>query len=383
MEKVIISATINDFVDSEFLNNLIIFLREEGYHSEVFTDNTKSKFPIGGDFDLLIVLNELTMDIPCDLDICVVYFMNRGDIKNINYLINSDHDFLFEYGGRLGITVDPSFVSLNILYQDETSIARRDFEFDSFFIFQSPEAFYQLLWLFNSRHDKRIAVFCKGDVSVFNDNVTVVSEDDFDEVLSLTCNVVGEGPLLLKALLAGKPILVAGKFGLGGVVNAENLSGLLAEDFRGRLGGTENELIPKNLLLYEYNSLQYSDLNAIAEMKDQTLRELRAQRLLLKKVLNRLTKYRRGFSDELFFISNRKYGYFSIPDSSDYIVYNTFSKQLLYTITKEQYRLISFFDCPKTLEDAAESIPEISRDKIVGMAKELIKAKSLKYALLN
>lgn len=54
--------------------------------------------------------------------------------------------------------------------------------------------------------------------------------------------------------MLGKPCIVIGEQGYGGLITPQNLSQQFANKFQGRIGGSLNEYIPLNLIM---NDIQY------------------------------------------------------------------------------------------------------------------------------
>jgi len=386
MKQVLISAHIDNIVDFEFLRNLIDFLRRENYTYKVY-DNLNTSPIVNEDkinyeqFDLLLVVNQLMWDYQNDINICVIYFSNSSNIKNVEGIFQMDYDFCFQYGGKKNFVIDSSSEYLNILY-DEHNDQNDVYTYDTLIIIQYSETFYSLLRFFNTLYDKRVAVFCEDvDDLLFNEHVTLIDKNDFELVLKSSKNVIGEGPLLLKAILMEKPVLVAGKFGLGGIVNSKNVYGLLETSFSGRIGGTENELIPLNLLRYEYSLLDDLDKSTLVDIKKSGASVINSNKIFLKNVLENFHKnvcYKNILDSVL--IKNNKFGYFSISNPLSHIAYNRYTRQYLYRLTEQEYNFIAYFINHKTSREVI-NIHNYQINDIENMIKKMIRLKILKYVL--
>ncbi|SMO70983.1 hypothetical protein SAMN06265379_105178 [Saccharicrinis carchari] len=86
---------------------------------------------------------------------------------------------------------------------------------------------------------------------MLNPNIKVIAQKgiDIDHLIAETDIVVGSSNAALKAIALGKPVIVAGERGYGGLLNRENFLVQYHNHFQGRIGGELGEHIPEKLLM--------------------------------------------------------------------------------------------------------------------------------------
>jgi|GEM_PF-6680610 hypothetical protein len=101
---------------------------------------------------------------------------------------------------------------------------------------------------------------------ILNMNIRIVSKASLTESIRSSDIVIGNSFNMLFSVLLGKPAIVVGETGFGGLITPERILKQYNCFFSGRIGGDYGELIPAALLL--------EDIYTISEMQDQEINTL-------------------------------------------------------------------------------------------------------------
>ncbi len=112
---------------------------------------------------------------------------------------------------------------------------------------------YQLVPWLNKllNFDIKVVSDNKALAKMLNPNVKVIAKKgtEIDQLISATDMVVGNGDAAQMAIALGKPVIVAGERGYGGLINPETFLLQYHNHFQGRIGGELGEFIPEKLLM--------------------------------------------------------------------------------------------------------------------------------------
>lgn len=118
-------------------------------------------------------------------------------------------------------------------------------------LFFSP--FYQIAPWLNKllNFDIKVVSDNKALRKMLNPNIKAIAEKraEMDQLMVETDIFLGSGDAALKAIALGKPMIIAGERGYGGLINKENFLVQYHNHFQGRIGGELGELIPEKLLM--------------------------------------------------------------------------------------------------------------------------------------
>lgn len=382
MKKVLIDATIKNFVDHEFLINLVNFFKVNDFECyvhgvELIDVNLMKKFTLEQfQYDFIVVINKQNLEIEVASEVFKIYCMNCSHIENIYAQFNSSYDLCLEFGGNEKGTIDSNAIPVNILYQ-VNSLETPEFKYDTLVIVQSKECLLKILPFFNSNYNKKIAVYSKEKETWFNEHITLIGDEDLSETLTVSRNIVGEGPILAKAILMGKRVLVVGENGFGGIINNENILGMYHTNFLGRIGGSKGEVIPLKLLESEFEILNNVDEEIVHNLKKQLSIEVDKNCMIFKYIINSFFDFR---IDESFLNAslkvNNDFGFTFLEDDSEYIVYHRRIRTLLYSITKVEFLKLNRFENGAKISEVF-TVDELQDNANVQFIREVLRLKML------
>ncbi len=102
---------------------------------------------------------------------------------------------------------------------------------------------------------------------LLNNNIKMLDRNkvSVEDMIVQSDIVVANGDTVLKSVLLGKPCVVVGEQGYGGVITPQNLKIFYQNDFQGRIGGYLNEYIPEHLL--------QNDIQKLTSLEDEKQKE--------------------------------------------------------------------------------------------------------------
>ncbi len=102
----------------------------------------------------------------------------------------------------------------------------------------------------------------------FNTNITVLNKNMvlIEEIIAKSDMVIGNGDAIIRSVVAGKPCVVIGEQGYGGIVTSQNLKIYYQNNFQGRIGGYLDEYIPEHILQDDIQSLTTLDIEKRKEL---------------------------------------------------------------------------------------------------------------------
>jgi hypothetical protein len=95
--------------------------------------------------------------------------------------------------------------------------------------------------------------------NIFNENSTRIPWKSLDKEIEDSDFIISSGPYALRSILEGKPVIVVGDNGYGGLITSQTIEKQFHSFFSGRIGGEIKEYIPSKLLV--------EDIITICEME--------------------------------------------------------------------------------------------------------------------
>ncbi|WP_104381335.1 hypothetical protein [Sphingobacterium sp. HMA12] len=388
-KKVLLTAHLNDNIDIEFLLNLYIYLVNENYQVYV---NTKGKNlykdfdkPTSShdQYDFIFVINRPAFNIKFTGEEVIIYFVNcESDFYQL-YVMDKNYDLRFDFGGNNN-RLERNFTDcLTILYPEQPCTDNLRYTFDIIFIINHLDTLYKLLWFINSNFEKAVGIYCSEKIELFNPHVTIIKQEQFDQALRSSKLVIGESILLTKALLLEKPVMVVGKQGFGGIVNSTNVGSFLESKFSGRIGGVDHEIIPKNLLSYEFFLMNNFQEDSIAIKKTIENKIKLDGQVLRQKMEFLFASKRKSSLRNNSFIANFELGYFSLTDQNTYMVFNRSINQFLFTISELEYKIVKHLKDKKSFEDIIGILGDININDLEKRLRKLLSQKLINYVELS
>lgn len=152
--------------------------------------------------------------------------------------------------------------------------------------------------------------------------------------------ILGSGRTAIKSLSLGKPVIVVGRRGFGGLVTPENYIEFKKRNFEGRFGGEENEIIPIDLLsdhivdtlnkgkeLFPIISSNYKavctdyNIQIVADRLVSVICEIKSKNYGLKK-MSEFKKLKPLFLPEFTFVENKEDSFYIMNKINFKIFFN-------------------------------------------------------------
>lgn len=393
MRSALIIVKAYSLTDIEFTNYFIRFLEVANFSTDVFINKVNKEINTveqrekiqNSKYNIIIYINKALLSTH-NTSIPVIRFVN-GDRLNPNSLPENKYEMVAYFGKRNDALLNLKYFNIAYNFLDNYEDTSLDLIYDLFFIIFDDQLF-NLIGYINSQFDKRIAVYCYNkriSKGVFNFNVTVISDIEFDKTLDLSKKIIGEGPLIVKALLKKKGVIVVGTRGYGGIVSQSNVIKHLDNGFNGRFGGVYKEMIPLKLLDEDQKILSNTDDTELYKIKILLMKQLITEYDGLKRIINFFSDFLIESIESISLVVNYDYSYLFSSSLNQYIVVYKPTNTFLYNISDEEYKLIKYFDFPNTIREVIEqlkTVPPLER-MVVNKVVKFIKHKLIKYEVLD
>jgi hypothetical protein len=220
---------------------------------------------------------------------------------------------------------------------------------------------------------------------ILNMNIRTVSKVSLIENIRSSDLVIGNGFNILFSILSGKPSIVVGESGFGGLITPGKIVQQYNCFFSGRIGGEYGELVPAALLL--------DDIYTISEMPDQeinalitgNLESMQHQSLICEERLNGIIEkvYRdhskvRGDLTRCKLVAVNDFVY-SRLDNGEILVSVTGNNHAIGLIDETEFNIIQQYRSGVLVSDAIkEGRPSVTESECRNILCNLIKNKLLK-----
>lgn len=363
-KKVCLTGKVNSVVDREFVKYFIEYLGSSGYKIDVFINkpdydlNTIDKIEKvrSNTYDIFFVINKQIRRLYRRTN-RTIYLVNSANLYQVNAL-DHKYDMIFQYGHKKGFAQLSSPSYLNIAYinlgEENVLMEKND---TLFFVISNIDTLVSLTPFINNQYDKKVAVLCSGHKipeHLFNSDIAFVTDDDFDHVLHTSYVVIGEGPLMAKAVLNEKPTIVVGSYGYGGIITQKKLVNHFRHNFSGRIGGAFNEVIPFNLLNHDLEGIHKITKSELERLRNTIHQQLIEEYRTIGELFTFLAGLNRDSLIETTLVRNNDYIYTPISPLGGHLVIHAKTSKLLYQISKEEYEIINYFESATTVEKIIE-----------------------------
>ncbi|MBY2897275.1 hypothetical protein AE938_00105 [Bacteroides fragilis] len=234
---------------------------------------------------------------------------------------------------------------------------------------------YYISNLLNILSDYRITILYNGDplIPIFNSNITLINvkESNIEKVILSNDIIIGDGISIYTGIMLGKPCIVIGEQGYGGLITPQNLSQQFANKFQGRIGGSLNEYIPLNLIMndiqYVQNTEKSKNIDCIIiknkELLDNEYRQ--TQQLLNDLILEVAANHKQlyTFPMEIHLRLSDAFHLIKFSDTKFVLAY-TANNKVHSSFGKEEAEIIALFKRSCLIKDAINMSPYKKEPKI-------------------
>ncbi len=223
---------------------------------------------------------------------------------------------------------------------------------------------YQMTSLFNVLAKYKITILYEDNplLPIFNTNITTLDKSKVcvDSLITQSDIILANGETILKAVMAGKPCVVVGELGYGGIITPKSLKIYYKNNFQGRIGGYLNEYIPQHILQDDIHKLMMLDFQKIdisATENKQALEELYKEHTqqwhnLLKEIIQQDEGIKIHLIDCVLQLSS-DFSLLTSPNDKFALIYETTS-QVHSNFGKEEASIISLFRKPIKVKKVLE-----------------------------
>ncbi len=220
---------------------------------------------------------------------------------------------------------------------------------------------YQLIPLCNLLAKSKITILYeeKPLLPVLNSNITVLDRNtvSVEDMIAQSDMVIANGDTVLKSVMLGKPCVVVGEQGYGGIITPQNFKIFYQNHFQGRIGGYLNEYIPEHILRDDIQKLillEVEKQKEFAEENKKVFLEIRKEfSEQWVRILSEVIEQEKSTKD-LINCSLKLSSDFSLlpfPDDKFVLSYKE-TRQVHSNFGKEEATIILLFQKPIKVKDA-------------------------------
>lgn len=214
---------------------------------------------------------------------------------------------------------------------------------------------------------------------MLNENCTVITvkRTNIVDLIKNAALVIGSGKTILTSISYGKPTIVAGKYGFGRRITAENIAQHYYSLFKGRLGAQGEEAIPFHLLSHEIDACmtQPEENNTIANSLVEFLKAKQEQTVTIIDNLIGSAIISKPLLDTLLRLSSL-YRFIAL-NASSYLVVEDRTLKVHGMIDRDEYHLIHSFEAGATAKSVMQKNLYKTPKRFVSFIEYLITYKFL------
>lgn len=281
MKKVLFSTFINTHTQKRICNGLIKLLEKNNFAVDVWTNvpleeglsYKEVRENINGDYDLIIAFNKKGYDRIEQFHsyVPVIYSVAVEDyVTEYIYDTSKYKHVLLATAGR-SLFTNKFATQINFPYVAEDLELKKRVNTNTIAIgVNNGQVLLRVILLLNTMPDYKATIF----TTIENDfyklarpNITICRDIELkDEMMQDAAIIIGDEYDALRGISLYKPVIVAGRYGYGGLLNRKSVIDQYITGFKGKIGGGTEEYFPLELMR--------ADIAKAHELPDEELKEI-------------------------------------------------------------------------------------------------------------
>lgn len=293
-------------------------------------------------------LSQELLDLKRSKDIVMIRFLFRSDVSNHFYTDMSLVDYTF-WVCDLDINIlypylqTSSKINVPFDFSLSNDISNIKPEYDIYvntgeFLY-ADSALFKIIRTLNRLTKLRIDVCSKNEnlKNVVNPNIEIAdSSADIEEHVKQCKLVIGSGYSILFAIKYGKPFIVLGERGYGGIPTVNNIGQFYKEFFQGTIGGRLDGALPENLMYEDVQEILHNN-KPVAEFASCLSVVSNSQNInIVKTITNLVSSAKKSSLSELCFNSD----YTIVESNGKYWLLNRFTRFVVATLDEQYMKLL-------------------------------------------
>lgn len=313
------------------------------------------------------------------------------------YVISSDvfcDSMLFDYSAYVhllianarGIIYSNSFVTqLSLLFKIEKGISViKGRKYKRLLVdIGSSSLLMSLLPLLNMYINYEIDVLTSKPYQfkdVVNTHITLFTPQKREKLMEEADVLIAEGYAALKGVVQQKPVFILGEYGVGGLVEKDNVREQYRTGFSGRLGGVKGEYLPLPMIDFEIRKVfdgQVDGLKDTAGMLCECCQETADKFRQLVLFFANLSQQK-----EKVFLQKNHFMDYIYNGAGIYWVVDKVYRKLLFEINEKEKCIVDYFETPHQLNSVFKKMKDnMLHEEIEKSVNELLKYKLLDYCI--
>lgn len=308
--------------------------------------------PFPASSECVICIGDLTqelIELKRSKEIVLIRFLFRSDVSNHFYsdmslvdysfwVCDLDINILYPYlqtSSKINVPFDFSLSNDISNIKPEYDIYVNTGEF-----LYADSALFKIIRTLNRLTKLRIDVCSKNDdlKNVVNPNIEIAdSSADIEEHVKQCKLVIGSGYSILYAIKYGKPFIVLGERGYGGIPTVNNIGQFYKEFFQGTIGGRFDGALPENLVYEDVQEILHNSNKQTAEFASCLSVVSNSQNTnIVKAIINIVGTANKADLSELCFNSD----YTIVESNGKYWLLNRFTRFVVATLDEQYMKLL-------------------------------------------
>jgi len=211
-------------------------------------------------------------------------------------------------------------------------------------------------------------------------HITMHSEDEDADVLIRAADVViGNKYTALKGILYGKPVVLAGDYGHGGIISQNNVTEYYHNSFFGRQEGIKDEYFPLQMLVRDIDRALKLTEKDVLPTRARLLEEGLANDKKILEIISFYTTLKELDLTHLKLVKNSYIECVRLNDQDTYFVMDRINRKFLSSICPKEKEVMDSFSSPQDLQTAHNAVKDIDMKEFSSMVNQFVASKMLVY----
>ncbi|GEM_PF-1549544 len=211
-------------------------------------------------------------------------------------------------------------------------------------------------------------------------HITIHSEDEDGDVLIRAADIViGNKYTALKGVLYGKPVVLAGDYGYGGLITRESVIEQYHNSFFGRQEGIKDEYFPLERLVRDIDKALVLTEKDILPIREHLLEEGRVNDKKILEIISFYTTLKEIDLTRLKLVKNSYIECVRLNDQDTYFVMDRINRKFLSSICPKEKEVMDSFSSPQDLASAHQAVKDIDMKEFSSMVDQFVANKMLVY----
>ncbi len=257
--------------------------------------------------------------------------------------------------------------------------------------YDNKENVLNIIKLFNLLSSKNLTIYTTKDIyksvnGFSNENIKFVCYTHPNEIIISTSAIITFGYYSRAFIKQKIPTIIIGPYGLGGWVTPDNFDYLFRENFKGRVGGNYNEIIPLAILVDEFMEIdENKNLDKLLR-KNAALLKLKLNKVLINEIDSVIDNFKNtcnNFYDstQRFFLKPKLASNITLRKNKETtFIQRNILNDVLFSLPESDIELLNDLNSAMTCKDLQKKY-ELTSDEFWNILIPLWERKAITFSL--